>query len=126
MTWRLQKNKSGGGALADLGIHLIDLVRFLLGEIHSVSCLTDTIVKQRKNSEGIFQQVDVDDWASLSLQVQGDVKGTIEASRLAVGNDANRMWIYVTKALCLSIWTTTYSPPFMMKKGNVFTQIPGS
>jgi len=74
--------------LADLGIHLIDLVRFLLGEIHSVSCLTDTIVKQRKNSEGSLQQVDVDDWASLSLQLQGHVKGTIEASRLAVGNDA--------------------------------------
>jgi len=31
MTWRLEKDKSGGGALADLGIHLIDLVRFLLG-----------------------------------------------------------------------------------------------
>lgn len=117
MTWRLQKNKSGGGALADLGIHLIDLVRFLLGEIHSVSCLTDTIIKQRKNSEGIFQQVDVDDWASLSLQVQGDVKGTIEASRLAVGNDANRMWIYGDKgSLFIDLDHNPYSPIFYDEK----------
>jgi len=118
MTWRLEKDKSGGGALADLGIHLIDLVRFLLGEIQSVSCVTDTIVKQRKTSQGELRQVNVDDWASLSLQVEGSIRGTIEASRLAVGNDANRMWIYGDKgSLFIDLDHDPYSPTFYDEKG---------
>jgi len=118
MTWRLEKDKSGGGALADLGIHLIDLVRFLLGEIRSVSCVTDTIVKERKTFQGELQQVDVDDWASLNLQVEGSIRGTIEASRLAVGNDANRMWIYGDKgSLFIDLDHNPYSPIFHNEKG---------
>ncbi len=31
--WRLDKNAAGSGALGDLGAHIIDLARFLVGEI---------------------------------------------------------------------------------------------
>jgi predicted dehydrogenase len=94
MTWRLEKEKSGGGALVDLGIHLIDLLRFLIGEIESVSAFTNTVVKKRQTFEKKLEDVEVDDWVLLSMKIDSDVKGTIEASRVAVGNEGTRLSIY--------------------------------
>ncbi|MDQ2868818.1 MAG: Gfo/Idh/MocA family oxidoreductase, partial [Verrucomicrobiota bacterium] len=37
LVWRLQSKAAGSGALGDLGAHLVDLARFLVGEIESVS-----------------------------------------------------------------------------------------
>ena len=37
MIWRLDKKRRGSGALGDLGSHIIDLARFLVGDIKSVS-----------------------------------------------------------------------------------------
>jgi predicted dehydrogenase len=113
MSWRLQKSKSGGGALVDLGVHQIDLVRFLLGEVESVSCATKTVVEERRSSSGELQRVDVDDWASLTMQLNDGAVGTIECSRLAVGNDANRLWIYGDKgSLFIDLDYGPYSPLF--------------
>ena len=33
MVWRLDKDVAGSGALGDLGAHVIDLARYLVGEI---------------------------------------------------------------------------------------------
>lgn len=113
MTWRLEKSKSGGGALVDLGVHLIDLVRFLLGDVKMVSCTTKTVVKERQRPNGEIGNVDVDDWASLDLQVESGISGTIEASRLAVGNDASRLWIYGTNgSLLIDLNHEPYAPTF--------------
>ena len=36
MSWRMRREAGGSGALGDLGSHIIDLVRCLIGEFHSV------------------------------------------------------------------------------------------
>ena len=38
--WRFDKDAAGSGALGDLGAHVIDLARYLVGEIDTVSALT--------------------------------------------------------------------------------------
>ena len=48
MVWRLDKDVAGSGALGDLGAHVIDLARYLVGEIASVSASTRTFVKDRE------------------------------------------------------------------------------
>jgi len=95
--WRLEKNSSGGGALADLGSHLLDLLLFLFGEIKTVQAQTRTIIKSRKNPEGEFCSVDVDDWAEMSLQLENDLVASLEVSRLAVGNEGLSISIYGDK-----------------------------
>ncbi len=95
--WRLEKNSSGGGALADLGSHLLDLLLFLFGEIKTVQAQTKTIIKSRKNPEGKFCSVDVDDWAEMSLQLENDLVASLEVSRLAVGNEGLSISIYGDK-----------------------------
>ena len=66
LEWRFQKELSGSGALADLGVHLIDLTRFLLGEFKSVYAIMATVVKERLKLDGSgYAPVDVDDITSL-------------------------------------------------------------
>jgi predicted dehydrogenase len=42
--FRFQKEQSGGGALRDLGTHMIDLLRFFGGEIDSINGVYDSII----------------------------------------------------------------------------------
>ena len=54
--WRLDRSQAGSGALGDLGAHVIDLARFLVDEIVSVSAITRTFIPERPGGK-----VDVDD-----------------------------------------------------------------
>ncbi|MGZ0712413.1 Gfo/Idh/MocA family protein (plasmid) [Coraliomargarita sp. W4R53] len=48
MTWRLDKDRAGSGALGDIGAHAIDLAEYITGlTLASVSGVTDTIVRER-------------------------------------------------------------------------------
>jgi predicted dehydrogenase len=87
MSWRLQREASGGGALMDLGAHLIDLLRHLAGELSTVRALTHTYVRERLSSPGARQRVgvEVEDAAWLQVKLQNGALGTVEASRFATG-----------------------------------------
>ena len=73
--WRFDRAEAGSGALGDLGTHIIDLARYLVGEISSVSALVRTIVPGRE----------VDDHFVATIEFENGVAGTLEASRLARG-----------------------------------------
>jgi predicted dehydrogenase len=87
LTWRLQRSKAGGGVLADMGIHLIDLLRAALGEFSWVQCEAQTFIKDRPLAAGSDQKrsVDVDDWAICILGNEKRTSGSLEVSRLASG-----------------------------------------
>ena len=81
MVWRLTKEVAGSGALGDLGAHVIDLARYLLGqEVESVSGLTRTFIEEREG-----QKVDVDDAFEAAVRFSGGAVGTLEASRFCPG-----------------------------------------
>ena len=46
LSWRLQRETTGGGALFDLGSHILDLLYFLLGDFDSVYGTLDTLIKE--------------------------------------------------------------------------------
>src|SRR4029077_15617137 len=68
------------GALGDLGAHVIDLARYLVGDIAAVSGATRTFIKNRPGGK-----VDVDDAFESVVEFEGGAIGTIEASRFALG-----------------------------------------
>jgi predicted dehydrogenase len=78
--WRLDRAAAGSGALGDLGAHVIDLARFLVGEIEAVSGLTRTFIPERPGGS-----VDVDDAFEATVEFAGGAVGTIEASRFCHG-----------------------------------------
>ena len=47
LVWRLRKSIAGSGVLGDLGTHIIDLGRFLVGEIDSTVGMTKTFIEER-------------------------------------------------------------------------------
>ena len=89
MAWRLKHDLSGGGALADLGIHAIDLVQYLIGEPQWAQAQARTYVRKRVASGRLplKNTVDVDDWGIILLGLEGDTCGYIEASRVAAGKE---------------------------------------
>ena len=86
-TWRFQSAKAAAGALADLGSHVIDLARHLLGEIRSVCAVRRTFVHERPlpGANSKRGKVDADDTFMCLLEFENDVIGRIEASWLAHG-----------------------------------------
>jgi predicted dehydrogenase len=94
-SWRTEMARSGGGAIADLGAHAIDLARFLVGpgsgvgragEFAAVCADLQTIIKERPDPRtGQMRTVDVDDIALAQCRLEGGTVGTLEASRLATG-----------------------------------------
>ncbi len=80
--WRFDKAAAGSGALGDLGAHVIDLARYLVGEIAAVSALIATFAPGR----------DVDDAVESVIAFQSGAVGTIEASRVCPGRKNHFTW----------------------------------
>ncbi len=86
LIWRLQKDLAGSGALGDIGAHIIDLSRFLVGGISEVVGMTETFVKERPLEEGGGTgEVTVDDAAAFLARFENGAMGTFEATRFAAG-----------------------------------------
>src|SRR5580692_7171060 len=108
LTWRMQADRAGSGALGDLGAHIVDLARFLTGdEITGVSAVSATFVEQRPladdfadeakagtpdasgtgNGSGTRRtgQVTVDDAVVFTARFGSGALGSFEATRYAAG-----------------------------------------
>ena len=84
VTWRLAE---GGGCLADLGSHIIDLMRYLLGDYVAVRGTTKTWVTERPSADDRSKMlpVEVDDYVALEAEMKSGAFGILEASRYATG-----------------------------------------
>jgi predicted dehydrogenase len=80
--WRFDKALAGSGALGDLGAHVIDLARYLVGEIVSVAATTATFKPGRE----------VDDAFESVVAFENGAVGTIEATRFATGRKNAFRW----------------------------------
>jgi predicted dehydrogenase len=81
-TWRFNADEAGSGALGDLGAHVIDLARYLVGDISSVSGVVKTFLPRRQ----------VDDAIEAAVEFEHGAIGTIEATRLALGRRNALQW----------------------------------
>ena len=73
--WRADRARAGAGSLADLGSHLIDLARHLVGELSRVSARTHA-----------FRSAEVDDAADCLLEFDGGAIGTLSTSWMHAGS----------------------------------------
>ena len=85
--WRMRAETAGAGAVADLGVHVVDLVRYLVGEPVAVSATKRTYTPERRGGA-----VDVDDAFAATLELAGGAIGTLEASRVALGRNDDLRW----------------------------------
>ncbi|MET9433764.1 Gfo/Idh/MocA family oxidoreductase [Streptomyces sp. NPDC006551] len=98
LTWRLEREHAGSGALGDLGAHAVDLAQYLAGEpLVGVSALTETFVRERPllagasaglsgaASGGAYGEVTVDDAALFTGRLASGALASFEATRMAAG-----------------------------------------
>lgn len=108
--WFGEKARSGGGPLIDLGVHVIDLVRYLLGNPKPVSVYGATFKKlhDRKNIKGktIYKAAsatdndicDVEDLASAMIRFDNGAVLSIETSfSLNTKKDEGKIELFGTK-----------------------------
>lgn len=100
LSWRFQKSIAGSGAVGDILTHVLDMARYLAGEITEVSSLTANIITERplqqggadslgnsKNTDGPMGDVDVEDEVLSLLKFASGAIGSVEATRNAWGRN---------------------------------------
>jgi predicted dehydrogenase len=79
--WRFER-RQGASTIADLGAHLIDLARWMVGEIESVSAQSQTFTSTRGDPDGgAPHPVDVDEASSALLQFRSGARGVFETAK---------------------------------------------
>jgi predicted dehydrogenase len=73
--WRADSARAGAGSIGDLGSHVIDLARHLVGEVSRVSARTHA-----------FRSAEVDDAADCLLEFEGGAIGTLSTSWMQAGS----------------------------------------
>ena len=111
LTWHLRKETAGAGPHADLNSHSVDLARYLVGEIKSVSAMMTTFIKERplpgagaatftsgEGGSSEMGEVTVDDAAFMIAEFENGALGAFETSRFAPGRkNYNYFEIYGSK-----------------------------
>ena len=101
LSWRFQRSVAGSGALGDIGTHVLDIARYLVGEISGVSSILTTHVGERPLQQGGADKlgaaeklvdapraaVDVDDELHTLLRFENGAIGSLEATRNAYGRN---------------------------------------
>jgi predicted dehydrogenase len=100
MSWRLDKDRAGSGALGDIGAHIVDLAQHITGDrITTVNGMLQTFVEERPLDSGRAGgllgggtgesartgRVTVDDAAMFLARFGGGAVGVFEATRFATG-----------------------------------------
>ena len=98
LVWRLDKTVAGSGSHGDLGAHVIDAARILVGEFDEVIGVSETFVKKRpivERMEGLSGKADenapkgnvtVDDATIFLIRFENGALGHIEATRFSLGH----------------------------------------
>jgi len=108
-TWFAQKGEAGGGVIMDCGIHSVDLFRWLIGEVDSVSAFMNTFV----------QKVVVEDTGIILLKSKGGVLGVIELS-WSTPSSVNTVEIYGSKGTAVVDYSKN-ELRYRIKKGRWIT-----
>ncbi len=100
LSWRFQKKIAGSGAVGDIGSHVVDIARYLVGEVAEVNSIVSTYIPERPlqssgfdslgastSSDGPRGEVDVDDEAVTLVKFRDGAVGSIEATRNAWGRN---------------------------------------
>ncbi|WP_327592547.1 Gfo/Idh/MocA family oxidoreductase [Streptomyces chartreusis] len=99
LTWRYERERGGSGVLGDLASHGVDLARFLLGDIASLTADTAIFVPERARPTGAtaghtlatgeLGPVENEDYVNCLLRFASGARGVLEACRVSVGEQNN-------------------------------------
>jgi len=83
--WNMVKDIAGSGPLSALNSHSVDLARYLVGEIASVSAVNRVIVPERPVKGGGTGKVTTEDASCMVVEFENGAIGSFDTSRFASG-----------------------------------------
>ena len=83
--WRMDVKNVGIGPL-EVGSHIVDLARYLVGEFQEVGGMLETFIKTRRDQNGIEKTVTTDDYAVFSARFVDGALGVFQAGRVNCGH----------------------------------------
>ena len=85
-SWRNDQALAGFGALGDLGVHMIDAIRFITAlDYRRVIGLAQTLIPEKSDAAGKMHAVTTDTNAAFLAELSGNVVGTFETTQVAPG-----------------------------------------
>jgi predicted dehydrogenase len=93
VVWRLQPQTAGSGAVGDIFSHIVDLARYLVGELAEICATTETFIKRRPAGQNRhrgkakqrFAAITVDDAVTAVGRFGNGALFSLEATRFAPG-----------------------------------------
>jgi predicted dehydrogenase len=93
-SWRMRRAEAGTGVLGDIGSHLIDMVRWWLGDLTDVSAQWLTVTRERPGGT-----VDGDESCAFLARLACGAQGVFQASKLVAGRgNFQRIELYGDRA----------------------------
>jgi len=92
-TWRMDRAQAGHGAMGDMGVHVIDIVRWHFGEIAAVSA-QGGIAYPAKTVPGVGKATDAEDYCVVTARLASGGLVTFTVSRAARAMNQQTMEAY--------------------------------
>ena len=83
-TWRMDRAQAGVGAMGDMGVHLVDLVRWNFGVVERV-CAHAGIAYPARTVPGVGKATDAEDFCTVMAELRSGAHVTLTVSRTARG-----------------------------------------
>jgi len=83
-TWRMDRAEAGHGAMGDMGVHLIDLVRWNFGEFVRLAA-TGGLAYPSRGIPGVGRPADAEDYCTVVGELATGARVTLSVSRAAHG-----------------------------------------
>ncbi|MDD4796798.1 MAG: Gfo/Idh/MocA family oxidoreductase [Eubacteriales bacterium] len=95
--WRADIEQAGAGVIADLGAHIYDMCRFLVGDVKEV-CADYGIINGMRNKDGVPTMASTDDYANIFGRLEGDIPVSMVTGSHATGRfNHQRVEVYGEK-----------------------------
>lgn len=129
--WFFKRENVGGGAMMQLGVHGIDLIRYLFGEIEAVLATTALVLPRRTLRDGTIVHPDSEDLVLATYRLASGALVSHECGYNEVaGTDRFRMEIYGTAG---TAWLRTQrgelalnAPDYLNRKGWFVPALPAT
>ena len=115
-TWFFDKKRAAMGAMADLGIHKTDMLRYILGQ-DIVRTTARLLTLDKRGADGQF--IGVDDNAICIYETSGGAFGTMTASWTHYGMEDNSTILYGTQGIMRIYDDPVHTITVISQKGEV-------
>lgn len=106
-TWRMDRAQAGHGAMGDMGVHLVDLVRWTCGDVKRL--VAHAGIAYPRAVPGTSKTADAEDYATIIAELTDGAEATLTVSRAAHGRNDHLLEIYGTRG-ALAYRLTRESP----------------